>query len=243
MRHGSLFTGIGGFDLAADWMGYGTVFQVEIDEFCTKILEKHWPNVKRYKDIRKFDGTKYRGAIDIISGGFPCQPFSQAGKRQGEKDNRYLWPEMFRVIKEVKPTFVVGENVVSLISLENGKILERIFFDLENEGYTVESFIIPACSIGAWHRRDRIWIIAYTDKYRLSWKLRQLSSTQKEKEKYFKTLFTQIWERNNLSESSIIRTNDGIPNRMDRLKALGNAIVPQIAYELFKAIDEINNTQ
>ena len=152
MRHGSLFSGIGGFDFAAEWMGWENVFQVEYDEWCQKILTKNFPNVKKYRDIKDFKGYP----VDVISGGFPCQPFSHAGKRQGEADNRYLWPEMLRVIREAKPTFVVGENVAGLVSMENGKTLDGIFADLENEGYTVESFIIPAASVGAWHERQNL---------------------------------------------------------------------------------------
>jgi len=162
IKHANLFSGIGGFLLAAEWCGWENIFAVEIEDYPQKVLQKNFPNIQKFKDIYDFDGTKFKGTVDIISGGFPCQPFSVAGKRQGEKDNRYLWPEMLRVISEIKPAFVVGENVVGLVSMENGKILERIFSDLENEGYTVESFIIPACGVGAWHRRNRIWIIAYS---------------------------------------------------------------------------------
>ena len=162
MKHGSLFSGIGGFDLAAERVGFENIFQVEIDKFCQKVLEKNFPNVKRFSDIKDFDGTEYRNRIDIISGGFPCQPFSIAGKRQGKEDNRYLWDEMLRVIGEVKPPWVVGENVANLWNMG----IENMFIDLENEGYEVEPFIIPACAIQAPHRRDRIWIIANTDKIR-----------------------------------------------------------------------------
>jgi len=163
MRHGSLFSGIGGFDLAAEWMGWENVFQVEIDPWCRKILKKNFPNAEQYGDIKEFRGE--RGSVDILSGGFPCQPFSHAGKRKGESDDRYLWPEYLRIIREIQPTYVVGENVAGLVSMEDGKTLEGIFSDLEGEGYTVESFIIPACGVGAWHRRDRIWIIGYTQHY------------------------------------------------------------------------------
>jgi DNA-cytosine methyltransferase len=166
MNHGSLFSGIGGFDLAAQWIGWTNIFQVEIDNYCNKVLEKHFPDVKRFRDIYEFDGTQFRGSVDIISGGFPCQPFSQAGKRQGTKDDRYLWPQMLRIIREVQPAFVVGENVAGLISMENGRTLERIFADLEDAGYRLETFVIPACAVGTWHRRDRIWIVAYCNSRR-----------------------------------------------------------------------------
>lgn len=162
MRHGSLFSGIGGFDLAAQWMGWENVFQVEKDSFCQKVLAKNFPNTKRYGDIKEFDGTKYRGAVDIISGGFPCQPFSTAGKRKGTKDDRYLWPEMLRVIREVQPTCVVGENVYGLVNWSGGMVFEQVCADLENEGYQVQPVILPACGVNAPHRRDRVWFVAYS---------------------------------------------------------------------------------
>jgi len=161
MKHGSLFSGIGGFDLAAEWMGWENVFSCEKDDKANLVLEKRFPNIIHHRDIFELDGTKYKGAVDIISGGFPCQPFSLAGKRKGENDDRYLWPEMLRIIRESKPTYVVGENVFGLVNMEDGATLEKIYTDLESEGYEVESFIIPACAVQAWHRRDRIWICAY----------------------------------------------------------------------------------
>jgi len=149
----------GGFDLASEWMGWENVFQVEIDEFCQKVLAKNFPNVKRYGDIKEFRGEA--GSVDVLSGGFPCQPFSHAGKRQGEADDRYLWPPLFRLVQDVKPEFCCFENVAGLISMDDGRTLDGILLDLEGEGYVTEQFIIPACGVGAWHRRDRIWIIAY----------------------------------------------------------------------------------
>lgn len=159
LKHASLFTGIGGFDLAAQWMGWDNVFQVEIDKWCRKILAKNFPNTRRYEDIKNFNAKKYEGSIDVISGGFPCQPFSVAGNRRGQEDDRYLWEEMLRIIREVKPTYVVGENVTGII----GMALDTVLLDLENEGYATETYIIPACAKNAWHRRDRVWIIAYAD--------------------------------------------------------------------------------
>lgn len=159
MKHASLFSGIGGFDLAASWMGWENVFQVEKDEYCRQILAKHFPDVERYHDIRDFIGTKYYGTIDIISGGFPCQPFSQAGKQKGKKDDRYLWPEMLRIIEKIKPTWVVGENVPGIITMA----LDEVLSSLEHKGYSCQTFVIPACAINAIHRRDRVWIIAHSD--------------------------------------------------------------------------------
>ena len=161
MRHGSLFSGIGGFDLAAQWMGWENVFQVEWDSYCQKVLAKNFPNTKRYGDIKEFDGSEYRGLIDIITGGFPCQPFSVAGKQQGKDDSRHLWPEMLRVIREIQPTWVVGENVPGIITME----LANILASLEDAGYKTESFVIPACSTTAPHKRERVWILAYSDRF------------------------------------------------------------------------------
>ena len=162
MTHGSLFSGIGGFDLAAEWMGWQNIFHCEIGEFPRKILKHHFPNSICYEDIKKTDFTKHRGEIDIISGGFPCQPYSNAGKRRGKEDDRHLWPEMLRVIREVQPRFVVGENVAGLLSWNNGMVFHEIITDLENEGYETQAFLIPACATNAVHRRDRIWFVAHS---------------------------------------------------------------------------------
>jgi DNA (cytosine-5)-methyltransferase 1 len=162
MNHASLFSGIGGFDLASKWMGWNNIFAVEKDIDCRKVLSKNFPDVNLYEDIKEFKGEKYAGAIDIISGGFPCQGFSFAGKRKGKEDDRYLWPEMLRVIREIKPTYVLGENVPGIISLA----LDTVLTDLENEGYACQTFIIPACAVNAIHRRDRVWILAYSESNR-----------------------------------------------------------------------------
>jgi len=271
-NHGSLFSGIGGFDLAAKWMNWNNVFQVEIDNYCQKLLTKNFPDVTRYSDIREFDGKQYTGAIDIISGGFPCQPFSNAGQKQGKKDDRYLWPEMLRVIREIQPIAVLGENVPGIVGME----LDNMQADLESEGYKTQSFIIPACGKNAKHKRDRVWIIAYSDSQR--WKDEQKERTKliynrkwndstKEQSRneqqcgiiepsfiltntnnagckeqrqpiangteYFAPKCSSWWE----TEPGMGRVADGIPNRVDRLKSLGNAIVPQIAFEMFHSIE------
>jgi DNA (cytosine-5)-methyltransferase 1 len=163
MTHASLFSGIGGFDLAATWMNWQNIFQVEIDPYCQLVLQKHFPHAHRYTDIRTFDARPYRGAVDVISGGFPCQPFSVAGKRLGNEDDRALWPEMLRVIREVGPRYVVGENVAGLLSMDGGRVFDGIHTDLENAGYTVETYLIPAVGVGAPHKRDRLWIVAHND--------------------------------------------------------------------------------
>ena len=183
MRHGSLFSGIGGFDLAAEWMGWTNVFHCEINPFGQKILKHYWPEAELIEDITKFDFRKYHGTVDIVSGGFPCQPFSAAGKRKGTEDDRHLWPRMLEVIKQVRPNWVVGENVAGIgsMELENSlsavesnpdipeggegnytSVLDGVCNDLEGIGYHVQPFIIPACAVNAPHRRDRVWFIAHS---------------------------------------------------------------------------------
>jgi len=168
MRHGSLFSGIGGFDLAAEWTGWDNVFNCEWEEFPRKVLKHHFPKAEQHEDIKDFDATQYNGRIDILSGGFPCQPFSVAGKRKGSEDERHLWPEMLRVIRECQPRWVVGENVRGLVNWSEGLVFETCCTDLEALGYSVQSFIVPACAAGAPHRRDRVWIVAYSDNTRRS---------------------------------------------------------------------------
>ena len=163
MRHGSLFSGIGGFDLAAEWMGWENVFHCEWNPFGQKILKHYWPKAESFNDITKSDFTKYYGTIDIITGGFPCQPYSSAGKRLGKEDERHLWPEMLRAIREVSPSFVVGENVRGLTNWNGGMVFEEVCAELENLGYQVAPIIIPACGVGAPHRRERVWFVAYSD--------------------------------------------------------------------------------
>jgi len=161
MNHGSLFSGIGGFDLAAEWMGWTNVFHCEWNEFGQKILKYYWPNAISYGDITKTDFTIWRGRIDVLTGGFPCQPFSMAGKRKGTEDERHLWPEMLRVIREIKPTWVVGENVFGLTNWDGGLVFEQVQADLEAEGYEVQPYVLPACAVNAPHRRDRVWFVAH----------------------------------------------------------------------------------
>lgn len=365
MKHGSLFTGIGGFDLAAQWMGWENVFQVEWDKWCQKALAKNFPDTLRFGDIVEFnkmlqneeiikDSEQFRcdsserkeksdmgrfgkscagdndrlyikeriGHINIITGGFPCQPFSHAGKRKGTDDSRYLWPEMLTTIRILKPSFVVGENVAGLVSMENGKTLDRILSDLEDEGYTTEQVIVPACAVGAWHRRDRIWIIARNVcPLRISGTTRGrpagLEGTERpnkgcedvahsrllgseideqqaagvveccenvpnchnqglqgrkngrniggigtkrdqQPERYGQCLggedrTTQCglggmasglprwvdgyWDR---EPEGVPRVATGVKDRVNRLKGLGNAIVPQVAFQIFKAIEQYN---
>lgn len=276
ITHGSLFSGIGGFDLAAQWNDWENIFQCEKDEWCRKVLAKNFPNTNRYEDIKEFNAEKYNGTIDVISGGFPCQPFSIAGKRKGKQDDRYLWAEMLRIIKEVQPKFVVGENVTGII----GMALDSVLSDLEAKNYTTETYIIPACGKNAWHRRDRVWIIAYTNNGRILRTSRKDEGTGKKKRLQKRDKMEQLefaselrnepifpntngigWEDclhgqkqrgkasefgNSYSEQyrnywevepELGRVVDGLSRRVDRIKGLGNAIVPQVAYEIFNAID------
>lgn len=154
-----LFSGIGGFSLGLEATGkFKTIAFCEKDKFCQKVLQKHWQGTTIYEDIRDIDGTKIKA--DVITGGFPCQPFSTAGKRKGTEDDRYLFPEMFRIIKETQARWVIGENVQGIVNMSEGKVLQGIHNDLEAIGYEVQTFIIPASSQGAWHKRNRVWIIA-----------------------------------------------------------------------------------
>jgi DNA (cytosine-5)-methyltransferase 1 len=162
MTHGSLFSGIGGFDLAAEWAGWDNIFHCEIEPFPQRVLKYYWPNAISYGDITQTDFTIYRGQIDVLTGGFPCQPFSLAGKRKGTEDHRNLWPEMLRAIQEIQPVWIVGENVPGLINWSGGLVFEQVQVDLENEGYEVTPYILPACSKDAPHKRERVWFVAYS---------------------------------------------------------------------------------
>ena len=358
LTHGSLFSGIGGFDLAAEWMGWTNVFHCEINEFCTRILNHHFPNSEHYADITKTDFTPWRGRIDVLSGGLPCQPFSLAGQRKGADDDRYLWPQMLRAIREIQPSWVVGENVAGILTmvqpgeevevgsqtslfgeadrkrvlLRQEYVVETICRDLGSEGYSVQPFLIPACAVGAPHRRDRVWFVAHrngdrcrewTDKQesinrcegtpdnsdgskngasanpdgdrctpctasgRIEGCRRKYFPQQEERgneaeringldglpriaadsygkrQKYgndqrperrnkpderFKTQYSSsIWEKFP-TQSPVRSGDDGISGgldgitfpkwRQESIKAYGNAVVPQVVYEIFKAIQE-----
>ena len=242
--HLDLFSGIGGFALAAGWAGFETVGFCEIEPYCQAILKKHWPNVPIHGDIKALDGTAYRG-VTLLTGGFPCQPFSNAGKRRGKDDDRYLWPQMLRVIQEARPDWIVGENVVGIIGLA----LDQVCSDLEAEGYEVEPIIIPACGVDAQHRRNRIWIIARGGGDVADPQSQQSSSDDNRSEQT-ETFESQqgefrgsdcgkMRERNWATEPSVGRVAHGISNRVDRIKGLGNAIVPQVAYQIIKGIRDL----
>jgi DNA (cytosine-5)-methyltransferase 1 len=284
MKHGSLFSGIGGFDLASEWMGWENVFHCEWNDFGKKVLKYYWPKAISYDDITKTDFTIHRGRIDILTGGFPCQPYSTAGKRLGKEDERHLWPEMLRAIREIQPRWIVGENVLGLVNWNGGLVFEEVQADLENEGYEVQPFILPAVSVNAPHRRDRVWFVAYSHGARPSDNGRAnneeetevrgqnegnvstkfcsngyATNTSKERFKCKKTKRKLEGERfrfihkqgkqwqNFPTVAPICDGNDGLSNRLDgitfskwrseSIKAGGNAIVPQVVLQIFKAIE------
>lgn len=296
---GSLFSGIGGLDLAAEWAGMEIAWQCEIDPFCRKVLQKHWPEVTQYDNITKLDGTKIQ-PVDIIFGGYPCQPYSHAGKRGGAEDDRALWPQMFRLIQEIRPTWAIGENVAGHVTLG----LDETLSDLESIGYSCQPFVIPAVAVDAPHRRDRVFIVAYSKGERFD--ARRTESKGFERELRFtrggssslanakgkrrdetrehqsgreeeRSSFGGIASNASIKrcdqmeqhdgrrteregpicqdrkcsieygrgeswwsvEPSVGRVAHGIPGRVDRLKSLGNAVVPQQAYPIFQAISNI----
>lgn len=240
---GSLFSGIGGLDLAAEWAGLEIAWQCEIDEFCRKVLKKHWPGVKQYDDIREIN-KEYTERTDILVGGWPCQPYSIAGDRKGEEDDRALWGEFFRVTQELRPNWIVGENVANFANMA----LDDTLFDLEGIGYTCQAFIIPALAINAPHRRDRIFIVAYLPDtcsigYKRAERLRKnIGEIEKRRTGApgaTPKLFDDIDWQERARESGFCGTDDGISNRMDRIRALGNAVNPYQAYPIFQAIVDI----
>lgn len=244
MKHLDLFSGIGGFALAARWAGMETVALCEIDKFCHKVLRNNFPGVPIHDDIRTLRGEDYAG-IDIITGGYPCQPFSTAGKRKGEADPRHLWPEMFRIIRESRPTWVVCENVEGHIA--NG--LDAVCDDLEREGYTCWPIVIPACAVEAPHIRKRVWIIANGSGTTGKRDSRAIYSTEEKRHSTREqngainirladesSEHRARNERSWIPEPRLARLVHGLPNRVDRCKSLGNAIVPQVAYEILRCI-------
>jgi DNA (cytosine-5)-methyltransferase 1 len=241
LTHFSLFTGIGGLDLAAEWAGFKTVGQCEWADYPTKVLEKHWPDVPRWRDIRTLTAEDFYAktgmrTVDVVSGGFPCQPFSVAGKQKGKGDDRYLWPEMLRVIRELAPRWVVGENVPGILRIAADDVCQ----DLEREGYSVGILNFEAAAVGAPFDRERVFFIAVSNG--------MLGATRMG---IFKnrtpTVFREKTEKCAVvSYPPLSGTGgkyDGLSNAMDRLKCLGNAVVPQQAYPIFAAIAEIENME
>jgi len=301
IAHLSLFSGIGGADLAAEWAGFTNVGSCDTDEYASRVHAKHWPDVPNFGDIRGLTRKKYFEATGlhtatVISGGFPCQPFSNAGKRRGTEDDRYLWPEMLRVIKELRPTWVVGENVAGFISMG----LDRALSDLEAAGYSARAFMVPACAVGAWHTRQRVFIVANSEGERFNHGddgknqreasgevnassgagvcgraenvadasiegIRRLPVQQRRSrqtnpdtngcgEDVCNSSSSGLPDRASeasgqepqlgrsdwwATEPDVGRMAHGIPSRVHRLRCLGNAIVPQQIYPIFRAIAEL----
>lgn len=232
----SLFSGIGGLDLAAECAGFKTVAFCERDLFCQKVLAKHWPGVKIYDDVRTID-TSELPAIDLVFGGYPCQPFSSAGQRKGASDERHMWPHMLEIVRRVKPTWVVGENVKGHISLG----LDDVLDDLENEGFETRAFAIPAGAVKAPHCRERVFVVSYSEsnRHRARGEIRDVCEANGRSGRRLLPEFAlPDWGD---TTPRICREIDGIPNRVDRLKSLGNAVVPQQAYPIFAAIAETYN--
>ena len=289
MTHGSLFSGIGGFELAARWCGFTNVFSCEIEPFNRRVLHHHFPESEMHDDIKEMDATQYHGRVDIISGGFPCQPYSVAGKRLGKEDERHLWPEMLRIIREVAPTYVVGENVRGLVNWSEGMVFEEVCADLEAEGYEVQPFILPAAGVGAPHRRDRVWFDAYSNNQRTGAGFGQVQSAngevpqrhddakprdasggvvayasnkglqrrkedrdiggrRKERDQQPAGRICASWQKFP-TQPPVCGGDDGLPRELDgitfskwrneSIKAYGNAIVPQVAYQIFETIKQM----
>ena len=271
-----LFSGIGGFSLGLEAAGaFRTVAFCEQDKFCQTVLRKHWPQVPIHDDVRTIDADGYRG-IDILCGGFPCQPWSAAGEQRGAEDDRDLWPVMASLIKDIRPRWAIGENVRGFINEPLG--LQRSLSDLESIGYQAVPFVIPACAKDARHRRDRVWIVAHTSSGKRQSRaekqgaLREVPENRREhdysggsgeaytadvtntdsqrlqgqRQKPSRTSEEQRDTRNPCwwsTEPNFPRVANGIPNRVDRIKSLGNSIVPQVAAEIFIAIKAMADGQ
>ena len=250
LKHLDLFSGIGGFALAAQWAGIETVAFCEIDDFACKVLNKNFLGVPVHRDIRELDGSLYAG-IDLITGGYPCQPFSVAGSQKAAEDDRHLWPEMRRVIAQAKPTWAICENVYGHIALG----LDDVLHDLDAIGYTAQPFVIPALATGANHNRGRVFIVAHatgngrdeiaTTRSNASADDSSKSGSQQDSNHEGRgSVRTGVGWRSCTPwgwgiEPPTLRVDDGIPNRMDRNKAIGNAIVPQVAYEILRCIRDV----
>lgn len=293
MTCGHLFNGIGGFALTASWMGWENAMHCEIDSFCNKVMSHHFPNSYQHEDIRTTDFTIWRGKLDLITGGFPL------GKRKGKEDDRHLWPEMLRAIREIQPTWIVGENVRGLTNWNGGLVFDEVQTDMETEGYEVLPFLLPAAGVNAPHRRDRIWFVAHANrggfgrhnrvgKNRCQEKADEGEEQREERDevqwqwvrfiaggndaervvanathrrlsigndKQNRRDAQSISERYDVidqwqdfpTQSPICGRNDGLPSgladitfpkwRKESIKAMGNAVVPQVVFQIFKAID------
>lgn len=265
-----LFSGIGGFSLGLERTGgFETIAFCEYEPFPRAVLAKHWPDVPCFPDVRTLKGSDIDGAVDVICGGYPCQPFSTAGQRRGQEDDRHLWPEFSRLVAQLRPAWVIGENVAGHISMG----LDDVLSDLEGQGYACRTFVIPACAVGAPHRRDRVWTVAHCQKLQRNGSgkhreqgQRQVSELGKRSsaqpladaadarlqgrsqaghlESKWARRDKQLERRANLPgatwkpEPNVGRVAHGVSRRVDRLKALGNAVVPQIPEMIGRAILE-----
>ena len=257
-----LFSGIGGFSYAAEKLagGYETVAFCEYDEHAQKVLRKHWPRTEIIGDIRELanDAERFRGSVDIVCGGYPCQPFSLAGVRRGDQDDRHLWPEMLRVIEAVRPRWVIGENVAGHITMG----LDTVLSDLEAAGYASRCYVIPAVAADAPHRRDRVWIVGNSDSSQCCWDIK--ATEQGGRQQGFAARRENVADANSQRlqrqrqqssrvgaeqrdpcntrwwqpEPRVCRVSHGVPGRIHRLKQLGNSIVPQVAARILYAIRE-----
>lgn len=246
LTHVDLFSGIGGFALAAKWAGFQTVTFCELDTFCHQVLGKHWPDVPICHDIHELNGNEYYGPT-LLTGGFPCQPYSETGHQMGAEDDRDLWPQMLRVIAEAKPRWVVGENSPEVLKM----VFKEIKAGMEGIGYEVgEPLVIPACAVGTNHVRERAWILAHTNDERQQARGAEGvrgSAAMAARGMVCKHLHPtphsdfRIRRAIRRSPSGIPRMDDGLSNRVDRNHALGNAIVPQVAYEILRAIVSLEN--
>jgi DNA (cytosine-5)-methyltransferase 1 len=237
MTHGSLFSGIGGFDLAAEWMGWENVFHCEFNPYCQKILKQNFPQSIPHGDITTTDFTVYRNRIDILTGGFPCQPVSNIGLQLGDSDPRYHWPAFRRAYRECNPVWIVPENVHGLVTWNDGKLFGQICADMEADGYEVSPYVLPASGVGAGHQRKRVWVVAYSAQRRLE--RGQHSGQERHRQTAYRPVQALVEDRNwtEYAASFIHRGVYGLPDRVDRTAALGNAIVPQVALQIFKAIE------
>ena len=255
--HIDLFSGIGGFALACRWAGIETIAFCEIEPYAQQVLRKNFPGIRIFEDVRQFPANEFCEPF-LLTGGYPCQPFSQAGKRRGAKDDRHLWPSMFGIIRTSRPNWILAENVAGHVTLG----LDEVLADLESEDYAVQPIIVPACAVDAPHRRDRVWIlgnserdsgnasreIAFADSNikRLEGQTSKRIQKAERRENKFCNEFSsrgcrggaRLWS----AEPNVGRVAHGIPRRVDRLRGLGNAIVPQVAYEIFKAMIEADES-
>lgn len=236
LTHIDLFSGIGGFSLAAEWAGFRTVAFSEIHQDRCRDLARLWPRVPNLGDVRTgIDWSQFRGAT-VLTGGFPCQPWSETGKRLGKDDPRHLWPAMFHAISQTRPAWVVGENVAGIIGLE----FEEMLLDLEREGYAVQPVVIPACAVGAIHERERVWILA-NDTKRVG-KVGHSIGKKPKQPPYNNGHHAALWladEFPNSPEDCLCDRDDGLSAQPSEIEGLGNAIVPQVAYQILKGIAEI----